>query len=111
MEEALRAAHRALKAGEVPVGAVVVCDGRIVGSGWNRNLTDAGGRPVLAAGAGPHADLEDAMFRDPAVVDFRAEVYNEGANDVLHLHVETRTGAARSAAPATATDSSRSRSR
>jgi len=41
-----------------------------------------------------HADLEDAMFRDPAVVDFRAEVYNEGANDVLHLHVETRTGAA-----------------
>src|SRR5437899_12150439 len=41
MEEALRAAHRALEAGEVPVGAVVVCDGRIVGSGWNRNLTDA----------------------------------------------------------------------
>jgi len=41
-----------------------------------------------------HADLEDAMFRDPAVVDFRAEVTNQGANDVLHLHVETRTGAA-----------------
>jgi len=41
-----------------------------------------------------HADLEDAMFRDPAVVDFRAEVYNQGANDVLHLHVETRTGGA-----------------
>jgi phenylacetate-CoA ligase len=41
-----------------------------------------------------HAELEDAMFRDPAVVDFRAEVYNQGANDVLHLHVETRTGAA-----------------
>ena len=37
-----------------------------------------------------HADIEDAMFRDPAVVDFRAEVYNEGANDVLHLHVEMR---------------------
>jgi phenylacetate-CoA ligase len=39
-----------------------------------------------------HADLEDAMFRDPDVVDFRAEVYNRGANDVLHLHVETRAG-------------------
>ena len=38
MEEALRCAHRALEAGEVPVGAVVVCDGRIVGRGWNRNL-------------------------------------------------------------------------
>src|SRR5437868_13934527 len=41
-----------------------------------------------------HADLEDAMFRDPDVVDFRAEVTNAGGNDVLHLHVETRTGGA-----------------
>jgi tRNA(adenine34) deaminase len=40
MEEALRAAQRALEAGEVPVGAVVVCDGRIVAQGHNRNLTD-----------------------------------------------------------------------
>jgi tRNA(adenine34) deaminase len=41
MEEALRAAQRALQAGEVPVGAVVICDGKIVGCGWNRNLTDS----------------------------------------------------------------------
>jgi tRNA(adenine34) deaminase len=40
MEEALRAAQRALEAGEVPVGAVVVCGGRIVGRGWNRNIGD-----------------------------------------------------------------------
>jgi tRNA(adenine34) deaminase len=40
MEEALRSAQRALEAGEVPVGAVVVCDGRVVARGWNRNLTD-----------------------------------------------------------------------
>jgi tRNA(adenine34) deaminase len=40
MEEALRSAQRALEAGEVPVGAVVVCGDRIVGRGWNRNLTD-----------------------------------------------------------------------
>ena len=39
-----------------------------------------------------HPELEDAMFRDPDVVDFRAEVTNAGGNDVLHLHVETRTG-------------------
>ncbi len=38
MEEALRCAHRALEGGEVPVGAIVVCDGRIVGRGWNRNI-------------------------------------------------------------------------
>jgi tRNA(adenine34) deaminase len=40
MEEALRCAQRALEAGEVPVGAVVVCDGRVVGRGWNRNISD-----------------------------------------------------------------------
>jgi tRNA(adenine34) deaminase len=40
MEEALRSAQRALEAGEVPVGAVVVCGDRIVGRGWNRNITD-----------------------------------------------------------------------
>jgi tRNA(adenine34) deaminase len=39
MEEALRSAQRALEAGEVPVGAVVVCGDRIVGRGWNRNIT------------------------------------------------------------------------
>jgi tRNA(adenine34) deaminase len=41
MEEALRSAQRALEAGEVPVGAVVVSEGKIVGRGWNRNLTDS----------------------------------------------------------------------
>ena len=41
MEEALRCAQRALEAGEVPVGAIVVCKGRIVGRGWNRNITDS----------------------------------------------------------------------
>src|ERR1700684_1500493 len=40
MEEALRSAQRALEAGEVPIGAVVVCEGRIVGRGWNRNILD-----------------------------------------------------------------------
>ena len=38
-----------------------------------------------------HSDFEDLMFRDPQVVDFRAEIYNGAdGNDVLHLHVETR---------------------
>jgi tRNA(adenine34) deaminase len=41
MEEALRAAQRALEAGEVPVGAVIVCEGRVVGRGWNRNISDS----------------------------------------------------------------------
>jgi len=41
MEEALRCAQRALEAGEVPVGAVVICGERIVGRGWNRNIIDS----------------------------------------------------------------------
>jgi len=40
MEEALRCAQRALEIGEVPVGAVVVGSGEIVGRGWNRNIID-----------------------------------------------------------------------
>src|SRR5580698_1985744 len=41
MDEALRCAQRALEAGEVPIGAVVVRQGSIVGRGWNRNITDS----------------------------------------------------------------------
>ena len=41
MEEALREAARAQAAGEVPVGAVVVCGEKIVGRGANRNLRDS----------------------------------------------------------------------
>ena len=41
MREALRFAQRALETGEVPVGAVVVCHGQIVGRGWNRNISDS----------------------------------------------------------------------
>src|SRR5581483_1164482 len=40
MQEALRQAQCALDAGEVPVGAVVVFEGRVVGRGLNRNLRD-----------------------------------------------------------------------
>ena len=40
MEEALRQAQRALESGEVPVGAIVVCEGQIAGRGFNRNLMD-----------------------------------------------------------------------
>jgi tRNA(adenine34) deaminase len=40
MGEALRAAQRALEAGEVPVGAIVVYQDKIVGRGSNRNIAD-----------------------------------------------------------------------
>jgi tRNA(adenine34) deaminase len=41
MQEALCSAQRALESGEVPVGAIVVSEGRIVGRGWNRNINNS----------------------------------------------------------------------
>ncbi len=38
MGRALDLARRAEAAGEVPVGAVVVCQGEVVGEGWNRTI-------------------------------------------------------------------------
>lgn len=40
MRHALRLAERAGEEGEVPVGAVVVKDGQVVGEGWNRPIVD-----------------------------------------------------------------------
>lgn len=39
MERALELAREAQRAGEVPVGALVVKDGVIVGEGWNRPIS------------------------------------------------------------------------
>ena len=50
MKEALGLAAQAAEEGEVPVGAVVVCDGEIVGTGRNRRET---GKNALY-----HAELE-----------------------------------------------------
>jgi tRNA(adenine34) deaminase len=41
MREALALAAEAARAGEVPVGAVVVKDGRIIGRGYNRPITSS----------------------------------------------------------------------
>ena len=50
MRRALELARHARDEGEVPVGAVVVCEDRIVGEGWNR--------PISAADATSHAEIE-----------------------------------------------------
>jgi tRNA(adenine34) deaminase len=41
MQRALELAHLAEGAGEVPVGALVVAQGRIVGEGWNRPVRES----------------------------------------------------------------------
>ena len=49
MREALALAGEAAAAGEVPVGAVVVKDGAIIGRGWNR--------PISASDPTAHAEI------------------------------------------------------
>jgi tRNA(adenine34) deaminase len=50
MRRALELARRAQAEGEVPVGAVVALDGRIVGEGWNR--------PIAASDPTAHAEIQ-----------------------------------------------------
>src|SRR5260370_8677413 len=57
MELALEQARLAAEAGEVPVGALVIKDGEIVGKGHNRNLLD--NDPT------PHAEI--IALRQPAL--------------------------------------------
>ena len=40
MEKALALAEVAEQQGEIPVGAVVVCDGKVVGEGYNASITN-----------------------------------------------------------------------
>ena len=40
MKEALKEAKKAYKLGEVPIGCVIVYDGKIIGRGYNRRNTD-----------------------------------------------------------------------
>ena len=39
MRKAIHQAKRAMELGEVPIGCVIVCDGKIIGRGFNRRLT------------------------------------------------------------------------
>ena len=40
MKQALTQARKALALGEVPIGCVIVCEGRVIGRGYNRRNTD-----------------------------------------------------------------------
>lgn len=56
MEKALELAQRAAALGEVPVGALVVRDGQVIGEGWNQPIS----------GMDPTAHAEILALRDAA---------------------------------------------
>lgn len=65
MKEAIRQAHKAWKLGEVPIGCVIVREGKIIARGYNRRNTD---KNTLA-----HAELQAIRKASRAAGDWRLE--------------------------------------
>ncbi len=63
MRRALELAARAAAEGEVPVGAVVVRDGEVVGEGWNR--------PIASHDPTAHAEIEALRAAAQSVGNYR----------------------------------------
>jgi tRNA(adenine34) deaminase len=63
MRQALALAARAEQAGEVPVGALVVRDGRLLGEGWNQ--------PIATHDPTAHAEILALRNAAAAVGDYR----------------------------------------
>ena len=65
MREALKQAKKAYALGEVPIGCVIVHDGKIIGRGYNRRNTD---KSTLS-----HAEIIAIKKASKAVGDWRLE--------------------------------------
>lgn len=63
MQQALRLARQAESEGEVPVGAVIVLDNKIIGEGWNR--------PIKSADATAHAEIQALRMACAKVNNYR----------------------------------------
>ena len=65
MRRALELARQARAENEVPVGAVVVLDGKIVGEGWNR--------PIAAHDPTAHAEIQALRAAASAMKNYRLQ--------------------------------------
>ncbi len=109
MRAALTLARRAAEAGEVPIGAVVVLDGRIIGGGYNH--------PIEARDPTAHAEIVALRDAAAAIGNYRltgADLYVTVepclmcAGALVHARIRTliygapepRAGAVRSSAQA-----------
>ncbi|EIC22667.1 tRNA adenosine(34) deaminase TadA [Thiorhodovibrio frisius] len=97
IQRALALAGRAADEGEVPVGALLVIDGEIVGEGWNRPITlhdpsahaeilalrDAGRRRgnYRLPGSSLYVTLEPCVMCAGAIIHARVETVIFGATD------------------------------
>ena len=74
MRRALELARHAQSEGEVPIGAVVVLDGQIVGEGWNR--------PIGSSDPTWHAEIHAMRSAAAAVKNYRL------SNSILYVTLE-----------------------
>ena len=65
MKEALKEARKAYNLGEVPIGCVIVYEGKIIGRGYNRRNTD---KTTLA-----HAEISAIKKASKIIKDWRLE--------------------------------------
>lgn len=65
MKEAMKQAGKAAALGEVPIGCVIVCEGKIIGRGYNRRNTD---KSTLA-----HAEMTAIKRAGRVLGDWRLE--------------------------------------
>lgn len=65
MKEALKEARKAYKLGEVPIGCVIVYEGKIIGRGYNRRNTD---KTTLS-----HAEISAIKKASKVIGDWRLE--------------------------------------
>jgi len=63
MRRALELARRAASEGEVPVGAVGVVEGKVIGEGWNR--------PIAASDPTAHAEIQAMRAAAASVKNYR----------------------------------------
>jgi tRNA(adenine34) deaminase len=63
MRHALELARRAAEESEVPVGAVLVCEGEILGEGWNR--------PIIEHDPSAHAEIQALRAAGQRVGNYR----------------------------------------
>ena len=74
MRRALELARHAQSEGEVPIGAVVVLDGQVIGEGWNR--------PIASSDPTWHAEIHALRSAAAAVKNYRL------SNSILYVTLE-----------------------
>ena len=67
MDAALIEAQKAMAAGEVPVGAVVVMDGRVIGAGFNRPIASISSGDNASSGIAAQLRVEELQCGSPGI--------------------------------------------